>query len=175
MAFLADIVKTFEDAGLPLEIISGGGTGTHHIDQELGLFTELQAGSFIFMDVEYNAVDLANGPGNPFETALFIQCSIVKNNADNFVTIDGGFKCFATDGPKPEVFCENLPDATYDRFGDKHGKINLGSGNYKPTLGETITLITPHCDPTVNLHNYYHGVRGDTLIEILPIDARGFL
>ncbi len=175
MTFLADILKVLEDAGFPPGIASGGGTGTHHIDQELGLFTELQAGSFIFMDVEYNAVDLANGPGNPFETALFIQCSVVSNNADSFVTIDGGYKCFATDGPKPEIFSENLPDSTYDRFGDEHGKINLGSGNYKPALGETITLITPHCDPTVNLHNYYHAVRGDTLVEILPIDARGVL
>ncbi len=175
MTFLADILKVLEDAGFPPGIASGGGTGTHHIDQELGLFTELQAGSFIFMDVEYNAVDLANGPGNPFETALFIQCSVVSNNADSFVTIDGGYKCFATDGPKPEIFSENLPDSTYDRFGDEHGKINLGSGNYKLALGETITLITPHCDPTVNLHNYYHAVRGDTLVEILPIDARGVL
>jgi 3-hydroxy-D-aspartate aldolase len=175
MTFLADILKVLEDAGFPPGIASGGGTGTHHIDQELGLFTELQAGSFIFMDVEYNAVDLANGPGNPFETALFIQCSVVSNNADSFVTIDGGYKCFATDGPKPEIFSENLPDSTYDRFGDEHGKINLGNGNYKPALGETITLITPHCDPTVNLHNYYHAVRGDTLVEILPIDARGVL
>lgn len=175
MTFLAGVVKSLEDAGFQPKIISGGGTGTHHIDQELSLFTELQAGSFIFMDVEYNAVDLANGPTNPFETALFVQCSVVSNNADNFFTIDGGFKCFATDGPKPEVFSENLPDASYDRFGDEHGKINLGSGNYKPALGETVSLITPHCDPTVNLHNYYHGVRGDTLVEILPIDGRGVL
>jgi len=68
-----------------------------------------------------------------------------------------------------------LPGATYERFGDEHGKIVLGEGTAKPKLGDAVTLITPHCDPTVNLHNYIHVIRGDTLIGIWPVDARGVL
>lgn len=175
LSMLQQLLDALSDAGLKPDIVTGGGTGTHDIDREMGLFTELQTGSYIFMDVEYNAVELQAGGDSPFETSLFMQCSVVSNNADGFVTIDGGYKCFATDGPKPAVLDPNLPGATYDRFGDEHGKIDLASGSAKPGLGTPVTLITPHCDPTVNLHNYYHCVRGDRLVDIWPVDGRGVL
>jgi D-serine deaminase-like pyridoxal phosphate-dependent protein len=104
-----------------------------------------------------------------------MQCSVISNNADGFVTIDGGYKCFATDGPKPEVATESLPGASYDRFGDEHGKIVLSENCQKPVIGTPVTLITPHCDPTVNLHNFIHCVRGDKLVDIWPVNARGVL
>ena len=175
MNFLASAVDRLHREGLAPEIVTGGGTGTHAIDAARGLLTEHQAGSYIFMDVEYNAVELVAGAAPPFETALFVQCSVVSNNHDGFVTIDGGFKCFATDGPKPEVADAALPGASYHRFGDEHGKINLGDGTPKPALGSPVTLVTPHCDPTVNLHGYFHCVRGDVLEGIWPIDGRGVL
>ena len=182
MDFLASVVDELVTSGLGPSIVSGGGTGTHDIDRARGLFTEHQTGSYALMDVEYNAVELvkgANAGGLPFVTSLFMQCSVVSNNADGFVTIDGGFKCFATDGPKPAVFSAEisggLDGAAYDRFGDEHGKIILPAGAAKPNLGDIITLITPHCDPTVNLHNYYHCVRGNRLVDIWKIDARGVL
>lgn len=172
---LESVIKELTDAGMAPGIVTGGGTGTHAIDAERRLFTEHQAGSYIFMDVEYNAVELAR-EGMPFSTSLFVQCSVVSNNQNGFVTIDGGFKCFATDGPKPDVADPEFEGASYDRFGDEHGKINLAPGsNTKPALGTPVTLITPHCDPTVNLHNYYHAVRGDVLEAIWPIDGRGAL
>ena len=111
----------------------------------------------------------------PFQTALLMQCSVVSTNAEGIVTINGGFKTFATDGPKPEIADPELAGAVYDRFGDEHGKIVLGEGNAAPELGAPISLITPHCDPTVNLHDYLHCVRGDKLVDIWPIDARGVL
>ena len=173
---LRDVVEALGDAGLAPEIVSGGGTGTHGIDREAGLFTEHQAGSYIFMDVEYNAVEFDGTGEPPFETALFVQCSVVSNNAEGFVTIDGGFKCFATDGPKPRIAATSIEGAGFDRFGDEHGKVILPEGaNEKPGLGDPILLITPHCDPTVNLHDYYHVVDGDTLVDIWPVDARGVL
>jgi 3-hydroxy-D-aspartate aldolase len=173
--YLETVIKALADAGLKPEIISGGGTGTHAIDFARKIFTEQQSGSYIFMDVEYNDVKLVEKGPLPFATSLFMQCSVISNNADGFVTIDGGYKCFATDGPKPEVATESLPGASYDHFGDEHGKIILGEKCQKPVIGTSVTLITPHCDPTVNLHNYLHCVRGDKLVEIWPIDARGVL
>jgi 3-hydroxy-D-aspartate aldolase len=172
---LEAVFKALAAAELKPNIISGGGTGTHAIDRGRKIFTEHQTGSYIFMDVEYNDVELVKDAPSPFETSLFIQCSVVSNNADGFVTIDGGYKCFATDGPNPEVVTDSLPDALYDRFGDEHGKIILSDHSQKPVIGTAVTLITPHCDPTVNLHNYIHCVRGDKLINIWQIDARGVL
>ena len=172
---LVAVLEALNKANLKPAIISGGGTGTHAIDHQRKIFTEHQTGSYIFMDVEYNEVELSQNAPSPFQTSLFMQCSVVSNNADGFVTIDGGYKCFATDGPKPEVATESLPGALYDRFGDEHGKIILGENCQKPAIGTSIILITPHCDPTVNLHNYLHCIRGDKLIDIWPIDARGVL
>jgi len=173
--YLETIVKALADARLKPGIISGGGTGTHAIDCIRKIFTEHQTGSYIFMDVEYNAVELVKDASSPFATSLYMQCTVISNNAGGFVTIDGGYKYFATDGPKPEVATESLPGSSYDRFGDEHGKIILGEQCQKPIIGTPVTLITPHCDPTVNLHNYLHCVRGDKLVDIWPIDARGVL
>lgn len=168
-------LKALNDADLKPDIISGGGTGTHAIDRARKVFTEHQTGSYIFMDVEYNAVDLVKGAPAPFETSLFIQCTVVSNNSDSFVTINGGHKCLSTDGPNPEITTESLPGATYGRFGDEHGKIILSDYSQKPVVGTIVTMITPHCDPTVNLHEYLHCVRGDKLVDIWPINARGVL
>ncbi len=172
---LQKCLDALADAQLKPSIITGGGTGTHAIDRSRKIFTEHQTGSYIFMDVEYNAVELVAGDTSPFATSLFMQCSVVSNNADGFVTIDGGYKCFATDGPKPEVSTDSLPGADYDRFGDEHGKIVIADQSQKPVIGTPVTLITPHCDPTINLHNYLHCVRGDKLVDIWAIDARGVL
>lgn len=172
---LENIIAALNEAGLKPSIITGGGTGTYDIDMSMQLLTEHQTGSYIFMDAEYNAVELTEDNRPPFQTALFVQCAVVSNNAEGFVTIDGGYKCFATDGPAPIVATPDLAGATFERFGDEHGKIVLPEGVAKPAIGTPITLITPHCDPTVNLHNYYHCVRGDKLVDIWKIDARGVL
>ncbi len=114
----------------------------HDIDLSQQLLTEYQTGSYVFMDVEYNAVELRENSISPFETALFMKCAVVSNNVDDFITIDGGYKCFATDGPKPVVATDGLVDAVYDCFGDEHGKIMLPDGVAKPAIETPITLIT---------------------------------
>jgi 3-hydroxy-D-aspartate aldolase len=173
---LRDAVAVLTEAGLAPAIVSGGGTGTLGIDCAEELMTELQAGSYIFMDVEYNAVEiLADENACPFETALIMQNSVVSTNASGFVTIDGGFKCFATDGPTPMVRSGEPGGLRYEFFGDEHGRIIFSREDQNLPLGSTIELVTPHCDPTVNLHDYYHVVQGDVLVDIWPIDARGVL
>ena len=175
LAHLKTVIEALGAAGLPPAIVTGGGTASLVIDIETGIFTEHQTGSYIFMDVEYNEVSMPIAGNIPFQTSLLMQCTVVSNNADGFVTINGGYKSFATDGPKPKVADPELSGSIYDRFGDEHGKIVLGPGNLEPELGAPVNLITPHCDPTVNLHNYLHCVRGDKLVDIWPIDARGVL
>ncbi len=170
---LRGMVRRIEDAGIAVPIVTGAGTGTFDLDPEARVFTELQVGSYVFMDVDYHRAlrDGRNAP--PFESALFVQTAVVSVNAPGWVTTDGGLKCFATDGPAPEVATGAPPGSRYEFFGDEHGKLIPPPGAPRPALGARIECVTPHCDPTVNLHDAYHVVRGDTLIDIWPVDARG--
>ena len=163
------------EAGLAPGIMTGGGTGSHHIDREMRTLTELQVGSYAFMDVQYNAVEILPDAPLPFETALTVRCSVVSNNTEGFVTIDGGLKCFATDGPVPAVASGAPPGAGYTFMGDEHGRITFAKPGEHLEIGAALELITPHCDPTVNLHDFIHCVRGDALAGIWPVDARGVL
>ncbi len=170
-ATIAHLVEAAHGQGTPFEIVSGAGTGTHDLDPDGRIFTELQAGSYVFMDVDYrNAlVDGRNDP--PFEIALLVQTAVVSVNAPDWVTTDGGIKSFATDGPLPEVASGVDPASCYQLFGDEHGK--LFPVGPRPALGARIELVTPHCDPTVNLHDVFHVMEGDTLVALWPIDGRG--
>jgi 3-hydroxy-D-aspartate aldolase len=172
-AKLRRILAQLREAGIAIDVITGAGTGTYDLDGDDNLFTELQAGSYIFMDVDYQRalLDGCNAPA--FETSLFVATSVVSTNSRGYVTTDAGLKAFATDGPVPEV-AKGAPEGSrYEFFGDEHGKLNLPDGAAKPPLGTCIECATPHCDPTVNLYDVYHVVRGDTLIDIWPIEARG--
>jgi D-serine deaminase-like pyridoxal phosphate-dependent protein len=157
--------------GIHFEIVTGAGTGTHDVDGDARIFTELQVGSYVFMDVDYCDA-LAEGSSDlPFKTALFVQTAVVSVNAPDWVTTDGGVKSFATDGPLPRIARGVDPASRYVLFGDEHGKL-FAVGD-RPTLGARIELVTPHCDPTVNLHDVFHVVEDDKLVAIWQIDARG--
>ncbi len=172
-AAVVELAKGLEQAGLAPPLISGAGTGSHAIDADGGPYTELQVGSYIFTDVEYDAVALRQEAPRPFEAALFVQSTVVSTNAEGFVTTDAGSKRFAMGGPPPRVVSGAAAGSSYGFMGDEHGKLILGNGGQPPALGATITCLTPHCDPTVNLYDAYHVVRGDTLVDIWPVDARG--
>lgn len=178
---VAGIVAAAKRQGLHFEIVTGAGTGTHDLDSQENAFTELQAGSYVFMDAEYTQVLASGGEPSPFEVSLFVQTAVVSTNAADWVTVDGGTKCFSTDSGVPLV-ARGVDAATrYAFFGDEHGKLLLAqgagsagsAGGARPVLGARVEFVTPHCDPTVNLHDTYHVVEGGTLVGIWPVDARG--
>ncbi len=170
---LRGILRRLGETGIAVPIVSGGGTGTFDLDPEAQVYTELQVGSYVFMDVDYRRAlgDGRNAP--PFETALFVATSVMSVNAPAYVTCDAGLKSFATDGPAPEVAAGAPPGSRYEFFGDEHGKLTLPPGAARPALAARIECVTPHCDPTVNLYDVYHVFRGDRLVDIWPVDARG--
>lgn len=168
--YLRGIVDQLTEAGLAPDIISGGGTGTHEIDAELGLFTELQVGSYVFMDNEYGECELF-GDAENFEAALFVDARIVSCNTPGMATVDAGFKALSTDGGKPVVTAGAPDGSAFIFMGDEHG--GLVAADHAFEHGAAVTLQVPHCDPTVNLHDAYHVVDGDTVIDIWPVTARG--
>ena len=170
-AYLRSVLGALQNAVHAPDVISGGGTGTHSIDGDLGVLTELQAGSYVFMDRQYNDCDLTGDRANPFETALFVDARVISANHTSMATIDAGFKALSTDGGSPTVIDGAPLTATFVFMGDEHGA--LIAPNHTFRLGDLVTLAVPHCDPTVNLYDAYHVVKDGALIDIWPITERG--
>jgi len=172
-SYLGTVNAALAEAGHRPAIVTGAGTGSHAIDAELGTFTELQVGSYVFMDRQYRDCDLSGDGRQPFETALMVDARVVSANLAQLATIDAGLKAFATEAGPPPILRGAAAGSTYRFFGDEHGAIVAPPGAMAPRLDDLVTLATPHCDPTVNLYDAYHVVRGDTLVDIWRIDARG--
>lgn len=154
-------------------VISGGGTGTFTIDAEAGVFTELQAGSYVFMDKQYGAVKVEDDAALPFETSLFVHTTVISSTMPGLVTTDAGLKSFATEAGPPGIASGAFEGATYFFFGDEQGGVMLGGEDRVLAPGSVLRCTTPHCDPTVNLYDAYHVIEGDRLSAIWPIEARG--
>jgi D-serine deaminase-like pyridoxal phosphate-dependent protein len=173
--YLRQVIAMLEAAGAPPPIVTGGGTGTHRIDLELGVFTELQVGSYIFMDDQYVACDLTGSGADdpPFERSLFVDTRVVSANAKGLVTLDGGFKAFATEGQPPTAGAGAPDGAKVFFMGDEHSALVAPGVEALLRPGDMVRLNPPHCDPTVEHYDSYHLLRGDTLVAIWPITARG--
>jgi D-serine deaminase-like pyridoxal phosphate-dependent protein len=172
MAPLMDTRARFAAAGLPVEIVAGGSTGTHDIDVELPGLTELQAGSYCVMDLDYRRI---GGRGSDalteFEMALTVVATVVSVAADRAM-VDAGLKAFSTDKPFPPEAVER-PGVSYGFAGDEHGRLTLTDPSRPPHLGERIEFFPPHCDPTINLYDRIWALRGDKVDAVWEIAARG--
>jgi 3-hydroxy-D-aspartate aldolase len=155
------------------EIVSGGGTGTCHIDAELGVINEWQVGSYVFMDRQYADCDLAGAGVQPFDFALLIDTRVVSANSTGIATCDAGFKAMATDAGQPKIIAGAPEGAGYHFMGDEHGLVVDPALKHSWELADKLSLAVPHCDPTVNLYDAYHVVRENVLVDIWPVTARG--
>jgi D-serine deaminase-like pyridoxal phosphate-dependent protein len=173
MQYLRSVIALLSEHQAAPAIVTGAGTGTHRIDAALGLYTEWQVGSYLFMDRQYAECDLAGDGAAPFEYALFVDTRVVSANHPGMATIDAGFKALAADGGPPAIVSGAPPGATYRFLGDEHGAIVDPAGKHVWRLGDRVCLAVPHCDPTVNLYDSYHVLSGDTLEAIWPVSARG--
>jgi 3-hydroxy-D-aspartate aldolase len=123
------------------------------------------------MDREYYEIERAGE--RPFDASLFVLATVIASREGHAI-VNAGYKALATEGGPPVLVRPKLTDVKFAFEGDEHGdvKYDLKGGRLK--LGDAVEFLAPHCDPTINLHNQYHCVRGDTLVEIWPIDARGY-
>ncbi|MCX7894267.1 MAG: DSD1 family PLP-dependent enzyme, partial [Burkholderiales bacterium] len=155
-----------------LPLITGAGSGTFALEAASGVFGELQAGSYLFMDADYarNQTDAAQPQ---FEHALFIKTQVMSVSASH-VVVDAGHKSHAIDSGLPQVLGEALQATGCN---DEHTTLRATGGAPLPALGSTLWLVPGHCDPTVNLHDWLIGVRGGlaagTVTELIRVDARG--
>jgi D-serine deaminase-like pyridoxal phosphate-dependent protein len=172
--YLRSVLSALTGAGAPPGIVTGCGTGTHRIDADLDLFTELQVGSYVFMDSQYIDCDIMGDATPTFETSLMVEATVISANSPGLITLDCGYKTLSTDGSLPRVISGAPREARFTFMGDEHGALILADGdNQPPHLGDRIVMTSPHCDPTVNLYDFYHVIQGDTLTAIWPVSGRG--
>ncbi|QQS14040.1 MAG: DSD1 family PLP-dependent enzyme [Rhodospirillales bacterium] len=172
-AYLKGIVASLDAAGLKPGIVTGSGTGTHRIDARLGVFTEFQVGSYVFMDHQYNICDITGDGAPGYEQSLQIDARVVSRNTQGMATMDAGLKAMATESGPPTILDGAVPGSKTRFMGDEHCAVIAPEGAEAPAHGARVTLVPPHCDPTVNLYDAYHVVRDGTLVDIWTIDARG--
>lgn len=163
--------------GIQCPIVGGGGTGSFEMEAASGVYTELQAGSYIFMDADYarNRAE-GGGPFDTFEHALFVYATVMSRPNDETAVVDAGHKAASVDFGMPEPF--GMTGIVYNRPSDEHGVLKIEGSNRPPSLGEKILLVPGHCDPTVNLHDWYVCVRGmgtdnARVEDVWPVAARG--
>jgi 3-hydroxy-D-aspartate aldolase len=162
-----------EREGLSCQWITGSGTGTYQLEASSGVYTELQAGSYIFMDADYGQNLAADGgPYRDFENSLFVYSTIMSRPAGDSAILDAGLKASSFDSGPPLIY--GLPDAEWVGGGDEHFNVRTPGAPFPYALGDKVKLIPGHCDPTVNMHDWYVGFRKDRVEAIWPVAARGF-
>lgn len=173
----AETVAQLRAAGFTCPTIGGAGTGTFMIESSSCVWNEIQPGSYIFLDADYAKNTMDEGSNAPrFAHALFVLATVMSANSDSRVVVDAGHKALSNDSGFPTLW--QRPDLSYGRPSDEHGVVSVVGGGTKPSWGEKLLLIPGHCDPTVNLHDWYVGVRDlhtpQARVEtVWPVDARG--
>jgi len=157
--------------GIECNWLSGGSTGTYNIDSAMDGITELQPGSFVFMDVDYNRIGGASGEVyQDFGNSLTVLATVVSRPTDAHVIVDAGLKAFSTDKPFPPAARE--AGITYAFAGDEHGRLTF-QGRAALNVGDRSEFVIPHCDPTVNLYDRIFCVRGGNVEGAWMVAARG--
>ncbi|CAI7602015.1 unnamed protein product [Penicillium glandicola] len=165
MEILTNTADVLRKAGFNIEVVTTGGTGTAEFCATVPGVTELQPGSFIFMDTDYR-----NAVGTFYSNSLTILSTVLSKQGLRSVTIDSGLKSLTTDSGLAE--CKD-PRYTYGVLGDEHGSLSWEEGTPALEVGDRVEMVPSHIDPTVNLHDFYYAYRGGIIEEIWPVDSRG--
>ncbi|MFC1799257.1 DSD1 family PLP-dependent enzyme [Thermodesulfobacteriota bacterium] len=158
--------------GIDCDIVTGAGTGTYPLEADSGIYNELQPGSYIFMDVDYaRNLDENNQPLRIFEHSLFVYATVISRPVRERAVVDAGHKAVPLDSGMPAVY--DMEDVEYVSASDEHGSLTLHDPSRDIKIGDKLMLIPGHCDPTVNLFDWYLGIRNKRVETIWPITARG--
>jgi D-serine deaminase-like pyridoxal phosphate-dependent protein len=164
MATLLGVADALRADGLPVEVVSAGGTGTYALTGALAGITEIQAGSYALMDTTYARYGL------PFGEALRCLATVVSVHG-RLAVLDAGLKALAVDHGNPELPDDVLASVLF--LSDEHATLRIDEG-FRPRPGDRLWLRPSHVDPTVNLHDRLYAVRGDDVVDTWRVEARGY-
>jgi D-serine deaminase-like pyridoxal phosphate-dependent protein len=171
-ALAAQTKAAIEAAGVACPVVTGAGTGTWQHERDSGVYTEIQPGSYIFMDADYHRNALSPDEHH-FEQSLYVVAIVMSAPVRERAIVDAGLKAFAFDSGPPLVYGRS--GLEYVKASDEHGVLAVASDASPPLPGDRIWLVPGHCDPTVNLYDWIVGVRGSRVECVWPIAARGAL
>lgn len=161
--------RMLQAAGIACPIVTGAGSGTYMFEVQSGVWDEIQPGSYAFMDADYARNEWA-APLPRFEHALFVLATVMSRPSPGLAIVDAGLKASSVDSGMPGIW--QRPGLTYTHASDEHGWVE---GPDVPRLGEKLLLVPGHCDPTINLYDWYVCVRRGVVEALWPITARGAL
>ena len=158
--------------------VGGAGTGTYQFEAVSGVYNELQAGSYVFMDVDYGKnEDAAGAAFTDFENSLFVYATVMSRVVEERAMLDAGLKALSVDSGMPSLW--EMPGVDFVGASDEHGKLlidgNIAGGNRDLKVGDKVRIVPGHVDPTVNLYDWYVGIRDGRVESLWPITARGLL
>ncbi|OJJ96318.1 hypothetical protein ASPACDRAFT_125872 [Aspergillus aculeatus ATCC 16872] len=165
MAILTGTAEALRNDGHKIEVVTTGGTGTAEFCASVPGVTELQPGSFIFMDTDYR-----NAVGGFYANSLTILSTVISRQGERQVTIDAGLKSLTTDSGLAE--CKDAK-YTHLNLGDEHGALSWEAGTTDLQIGDRLEMVPSHIDPTINLHDFYYAHRNGVIEEIWSVDSRG--
>ena len=166
----ASSLRQLRDAGLDCDIVAGAGTGSYSFEAASGIYNEMQCGSYIFLDADYQRVLDADGlPIGEFRNSLFVLTSIMSKARPGIAVCDAGLKVMSAESGLPVIYGRD--DIEYRQISDEHGVIDDPTDSLR--LNQRLKLIPGHCDPTCNLHDWYVGIRSDRVECLWPVSARG--
>ena len=170
------VVSSYEmmkAAGLNMEIFSGGGTGTYNMMNSFPGFTDVQVGSYLFMDCQYIEIGGVKNEKvyDDFAPSLTVMTTVINANYSGRLVTDAGAKALTIN--RPNAFVVGEPGFSYSAGSDEYGSIKFETASKTYKVGDTLEVIVPHCDPVVNLYDFMYGIRNDKVESVLPILARG--
>lgn len=169
---LARIRDDLAEQGIGVTTISGAGTGSFLLEAASGVYNEVQPGSFIFMDVDYRRNQIQDSGMPAFEQSLFVLATVMSHPTPTRAVVDAGLKAFSVDSGLPELV--GVEAARYAKASDEHGVLSVEAPS-QLALGDVLRIAPGHCDPTVNLYDHLVVFRGESVVDVWPISARGCL
>ncbi len=165
MKLLVATSELIQQAGIPVEMVSAGGTGTYDLTGEFPGITEIEAGSYVFMDTRYNQLGLA------FKQSLILLATVTSSNHPGRCIIDAGLKSLSSENGMPEIITPK--GLRLLNLNEEHGIVEMNPGQENPDVGSRLEVIPSHVCTTVNLHDRYYVIKEDLLVDIWEISGRG--
>ena len=169
--FLTRALALFEQAGIPVPVVSGGGTPAIFRAQELPMLTEHRAGTYIYNDV----MVVASGTATWDDCAMRVRATVVSRPTDTRAVIDAGTKVLTSDQYTVKGFGHLMeyPEAIVTSLSEEHGVVDLSACRERPRIGDVVNVVPNHCCVVSNMVDEVYGVRGGKVEVAWPVAARG--